>query len=150
MLSTFFTFRYGSASSVQVDMQIEAAARLKSTLFDLSALEISRNISFGAPPPIFRSEVISFPNDLRGGFRKLKEQGVGNRRFGAGPVPKSLLLLLLLLMRTPPPPGTRFYLHKETEKSKSAWYGFTRSKCDSLTLLWPTCRTFFQNESRGR
>ena len=39
-----------------------------------------------------------FPNDLRGGFRKLKEQGVGNRRFGAGPVPKSLLLLLLLLL----------------------------------------------------
>ena len=43
----------GPAASVQVDMQIEAAARLKSTLFDLSALEISRNISFGAPPPIF-------------------------------------------------------------------------------------------------
>ena len=35
-----------------VDMQIESAARLKSTLSDLSALEISRNISFGAPPPI--------------------------------------------------------------------------------------------------
>ena len=31
-------------------MQIEAAARLKSTLSDLSALEISRSISFGAPP----------------------------------------------------------------------------------------------------
>ena len=45
----------GPAASVQVDMQIEAAARLKSTLFDLSALEISRNISFGAPPPIFFS-----------------------------------------------------------------------------------------------
>ena len=43
----------GSAASVQVDMQIEAAARLKSTLSDLSALEISRNISFGPPPPIF-------------------------------------------------------------------------------------------------
>ena len=42
----------GPAASVQVDMQIEAAARLKSTLFDLSALEISRNISFGPPPPI--------------------------------------------------------------------------------------------------
>ena len=39
----------GSAASVQVDMQIEAAARLKSTVSDLPALEISRNISFGAP-----------------------------------------------------------------------------------------------------
>ena len=43
----------GSAASVQVDMQIEAAARLKSTFSDLPALEISRSISFGAPPPIF-------------------------------------------------------------------------------------------------
>ena len=41
---------------------------------------------------------IFFPNDSRCGFRKLKEQRVGNRRFGAGPVPKSLLLLLLLLL----------------------------------------------------
>ena len=39
----------GSAASIQVDMQIEAAARLKSTVSDLPALEISRNISFGAP-----------------------------------------------------------------------------------------------------
>ena len=46
-------FQDGSAASVQVDMQIEAAARLKSMLSDLSALEISRGISFGAPPPIF-------------------------------------------------------------------------------------------------
>ena len=43
----------GSAASIQVDMQIEAAARLKSTVSDLPALEISRNISFGAPPRIF-------------------------------------------------------------------------------------------------
>ena len=43
----------GSAASIQVDMQIEAAARLKSTLSDLPELDISRNISFGAPPPIF-------------------------------------------------------------------------------------------------
>ena len=35
-----------------------------------------------------------FPNDLRCGFRKLKEQGVGNRASGAVLVPKSLLLLL--------------------------------------------------------
>ena len=47
------------------------------------------------------------------GFRKLKEQGVGNRASGAVLVPKSLLLLLLLLFRTPTPAGTRFYLHKE-------------------------------------
>ena len=40
----------GSAASIQVDMQIEAAARLKSTVSDLPALEISRNISFGPPP----------------------------------------------------------------------------------------------------
>ena len=53
-----------------------------------------------------------FPNDLRCGFRKLKEQGVGNRASGAVLVPKSLLLLLWLL-RTPTPAGTRFYLHKE-------------------------------------
>ena len=45
-------FQDGSAASVQVDMQIEAAARLKSTLSDLSALEISRSISFGAPSHI--------------------------------------------------------------------------------------------------
>ena len=43
----------GSAASDSVDMQIEAAARLKSTLSDLAVLEILRNISFGAPPPIF-------------------------------------------------------------------------------------------------
>ena len=43
----------GSAASIQVDMQIEAAARLKSTVCDLPAFEISRNISFGAPPRIF-------------------------------------------------------------------------------------------------
>ena len=34
-------------------MRIEAAARLNSTLSNLPALELSRNISFGAPPPIF-------------------------------------------------------------------------------------------------
>ena len=78
----------GSAASIQVDMQIEAAARLKSTLSDLPDLDISRNISFGAPPHIF------FPNDLRCGFRKLKERGVGNRTSGAVLVPKSLLVLL--------------------------------------------------------
>ena len=39
----------GSAASIQVDMQIEAAGRLKSTHSDLPALEISRNISFGPP-----------------------------------------------------------------------------------------------------
>ena len=49
-------FQDGSAASVQVDMQIEAAARLKSTLSDLPALEISRNISCGAPQPIFQNE----------------------------------------------------------------------------------------------
>ena len=43
----------GSAASIQVDMQIEAAARLKSTVSDLAALEISRNISFGAPRAYF-------------------------------------------------------------------------------------------------
>ena len=78
----------GCAASVQVDMQIEAAARLKSTLSDLSALEISRNVSFGPPRPYF-------PNDFRCGFRKLKEEGVVNRRSGAALVPKSLLVLLL-------------------------------------------------------
>ena len=41
----------GSAASVQVDMQIEAAARLKSTVSDLPDLDISRNISFGPPRP---------------------------------------------------------------------------------------------------
>ena len=45
----------GSAASIQVDMQIEAAARLKSTVSDLPALEISRNISFGAPRAYFFS-----------------------------------------------------------------------------------------------
>ena len=43
----------GSAAAVQVDMQIEAAARLKSTLSDLPDFDISRNISFGPPPPIY-------------------------------------------------------------------------------------------------
>ena len=43
----------GSAASIQVDMQIEAAARLKSTVSDLPDLDMSRNISFGAPPRIF-------------------------------------------------------------------------------------------------
>ena len=43
----------GSAVSIQGDMQIEAAVRLKNTLSDLPDLDISRNISFGAPPRIF-------------------------------------------------------------------------------------------------
>ena len=43
----------GSVASIQVDMQIEAAARLKSTVSDLPALEISGNFSFGPPPRIF-------------------------------------------------------------------------------------------------
>ena len=77
----------GSAASIQVDMQIEAAARLKSTVSDLPALE---TYFVWGPPPIFL-----FPNDLRCGFRKLKERGVGNRTSGAGLVPKSLLVLLL-------------------------------------------------------
>ena len=34
------------------------------------------------------------PNDTRCGFRKLKEQGVGNPHSGAAVVPKSLLVLL--------------------------------------------------------
>ena len=42
-----------------------------------------------------------FPNDLRCGFRKLKERGVGNRTSGAVLVPKSLLLLLALLAVRP-------------------------------------------------
>ena len=52
----------GSAASIQVDMQIEAAARLKSTVSDLPALEISRNISFGAPPRIFHIANIPIEN----------------------------------------------------------------------------------------
>ena len=43
----------GSAASIQGDMQIEAAARLKSTLSDLPDLDISRNISFGPPLTYF-------------------------------------------------------------------------------------------------
>ena len=43
----------GSAVSIQGDMQIEVAVRLKNTLSDLPDLDISRNISFGAPPRIF-------------------------------------------------------------------------------------------------
>ena len=38
----------------------------------------------------------------------------------------------------------RFLLHKESSTSKSAWYGLTRSKCDCVTCLWSTCRTFFR------
>ena len=48
-------------------------------------------------PQIDRWWFLFFPNDLRCGFRKLKERGVGNRTSGAALVPKSLLLLLLLL-----------------------------------------------------
>ena len=49
----------GSAASIQVEMQIEAAACLKSTLSDLTALEISRNISFGTPRPYCPSQSLS-------------------------------------------------------------------------------------------
>ena len=67
---------------------------------------------FAEPEPwAYKQSTPFFPNDLRCGFRKLKEQGVGNRASGAVLVPKSLLLLLLF--RTPTPAGTRFYLHKE-------------------------------------
>ena len=45
----------GSAASIQVDMQIEAAARLKCTVSDLPAFEISINILFGPPAHIFFS-----------------------------------------------------------------------------------------------
>ena len=38
-----------------------------------------------------------FPNDLRCGFRKLKERGVGNRTSGAVLVPESLLLLTVVV-----------------------------------------------------
>ena len=59
LYSLFVTFilycQDGCAASVQVDMQIEAAARLKSTLSNLPALEISRNVSLGPSPPIFLS-----------------------------------------------------------------------------------------------
>ena len=47
-------------------------------------------------PQIDRWWLLFFPNDLRCGFRKLKERGVGNRTSGAVLVPKSLLVLLLL------------------------------------------------------
>ena len=54
----------GSAASIQGDMQIEAAARLKSTLSDLPDLDISRNISFGAPPPIFPTSSHEVPGSI--------------------------------------------------------------------------------------
>ena len=54
LFGSFFLYvQEGSAASIQGDMQIEAAARLKSTLSDLLDLDMSRNISFGAPPRIF-------------------------------------------------------------------------------------------------
>ena len=70
--------------------------------------------------------LIFSPNDLRCGFRKLKERGVGNRTSGAVLVPKSLLLLIQLIIivdiiMPPEPAETRFYLHKEFGTSKSAW-----------------------------
>ena len=46
-------------------------------------------------PQIDRWWLLFFPNDLRCGFRKLKERGVGNRTSGAVLVPKSLLVLSL-------------------------------------------------------
>ena len=49
-------------------------------------------------PCPFPSHPGFFPNDLRCGFRKLKERGVGDRTSGAALVPKSLLLLLLILL----------------------------------------------------
>ena len=74
-------------------------------------------------PQIDRWWFLFFPNDLRCGFRKLKERGVGNRTSGAGLVPKSLLLLLLYLIcpRSRPRPD---FTYKEFQISKSAWYGF--------------------------
>ena len=44
--SFFLYVQEGSAASIQVDMQIEAAARLKSTVSDLPALEISPRAYF--------------------------------------------------------------------------------------------------------
>ena len=60
-------------------------------------------------------------------------------------MPKSLLLLMLIRPRSRPRPHFT-YIHKEFEKSKSAWYGFAWSKCDFLTLFWPTCRIFSEPE----
>ena len=86
---SYGTFRTGLQPEQIEAVQTRAttqAARLKGTLSNLPAVELSTNNSFGAPPHIF------FPNDIRCGFRKLKEEGVGNRRSGAAVVPKSLLL----------------------------------------------------------
>ena len=64
----------GSAASIQVDMQIEAAARLKSTVSDLPALEISRNISFGPPAHIYKVAHLG----------RSRSAGMGPRGVGGG------------------------------------------------------------------
>ena len=91
---SFLLHVQGVRAIVHVAMQVHAVqsrtatqtrhrSHLRSTCADLPAFAISKWF---------------FPNDLRCGFRKLKEEGVGNRRSGAALVPKSLLLLLLLLL----------------------------------------------------
>ena len=49
----------------------------------------------------------------------------------------------------PEPAETSFYLHKEFEISKSAWYGFAWPKRSVSFLLWPTCRIFFRAGAVG-
>ena len=64
----------GSAASIQGDMQIEAAARLKSTLSDLPDLDVSRNISFGAPPHIFKAFSKNARIGDRSGYRAFRSR----------------------------------------------------------------------------
>ena len=39
-----------------------------------------------------------------------------------------IFVVIVLVIMPPEPAETRFYLHKEFEISKSAWYGFAWSK----------------------
>ena len=97
-------------------------------------------------PQIDRWWLLFFPNDLRCGFRKLKERGVGNRTSGAGLVPKSLLLLLLLRPRSRPRP--HFTYTKNSRYQNQHGMDLHGQSDQSLPCFGPRV-AFFPNRSRG-
>ena len=99
-------------------------------------------------PQIDRWWLLFFPNDLRCGFRKLKERGVGNRTSGAALVPKSLLLLLFLLIYPRSRPRPHFTYTKNLRYQNQHGMDLHGQSAICLFCFGPRV-AFFPNRSRG-
>ena len=89
-----------------------------------------------------------FPNDLRCGFRKLKERGVGNRTSGAVLVPKSLLVLLMLILCPRSRPRPDFTYTKNLRYQNLHGRDLQGQSAICLPCFGPRV-AFFPNRSRG-